>query len=221
MSTAAAGSDTSWTRHAPTIVLTGGPCAGKSKLVATLPSLIAKRTGLHSITIPETVSWMGAHGMRREDFPGIVAFQTAQTMIQAAHEGEAIEASRLMGRDDTIILMDRAIPDAAAYLDADGYAAVLAANGLSPEQVMRRYDAVIFLHSVACGHETLYHARGNAMRIERDADDAISADARTLNAYQGHPRMFEIHDTETIGEKAERVMEAICRALGDGSAVRA
>lgn len=197
----------------PTIVLTGGPCAGKSVLIANLPPLIEARLGWHVITVPETVAWMGSNGMRREDFPDIVTFQSVQTAIQASHEDDTMKAAQAMGDGNVLVLMDRAIPDAAAYLTDDEYRRVLATNGMAEAQVMRRYDAVIFLHSVACGHERLYRARGNAMRLERDASDAARADVRTLRAYAAHPHVIEIADTETIGEKTERVMEAMSTML--------
>lgn len=200
-------------RCIPTIVLTGGPCAGKSALIANLPPLIEARLGWHVITVPETVAWMGSNGMRREDFQDIITFQSVQTAIQASHEDDAMEAAMAMGGGNVLVLMDRAILDAAAYLTDDGYRRVLAANGMTDEQVMRRYDVVIFLHSVACGHERLYHARGNAMRLERDASDAARADVRTLRAYAAHPHVIEIADTETIGEKTERAMEAVATVL--------
>lgn len=201
-------------RGIPKIVLTGGPCAGKSILIANLPPLIEARLGWHVITVPETVAWMGNNGMRREDFPDIATFQSVQTAIQASHEDDAMKAVQAMGDGGNVfVLMDRAIPDAAAYLTNDEYRRVLATNGMTDGQVMRRYDVVIFLHSVACGHERLYHARGNAMRLERDASDAARADVRTLRAYATHPHVIEIADTETIGEKTERVMEEMLTML--------
>jgi predicted ATPase len=197
----------------PTIVLTGGPCAGKSALIAKLPPLIETRLGWHAITIPETVAWMGGNGMRREDFPDVTTFQSMQTRIQASHEDDAMQAARSMGNGNVLILMDRAIPDAAAYLPDNGYRRVLAANGLTKGQVMGRYDVVIFLHSVACRHGQLYRAQGNSMRIERNAIDAERADERTLMAYATHPHVREIADTETIDAKMEQVMEAVADVL--------
>ena len=76
----------------PIIVLTGGPCAGKSALIAKLPPLIEARLGWHAITIPETVAWMGNNGMRREDFPDVATFQSMQTRIQVSHEDDAMQA---------------------------------------------------------------------------------------------------------------------------------
>lgn len=201
-------------RHTvPTIVLTGGPCAGKSRMIADLPPLIEARLGWHAITVPETVTWMGDHGMRREDFHDIVTFQSVQTRIQASHEDDAIEAATLMRDDHVLVLMDRAIPDAAAYLLSDEYKQVLVTNGLTEGQVMGRYDVAIFLHSVACGHGSLYERQGNAMRIERDASDAAHADERTMRAYATHPNVIEVADTVTISEKTERVLDAIAKSL--------
>lgn len=197
----------------PIIVLTGGPCAGKSALIAKLPPLIEARLGWHAITIPETVAWMGSNGMHREDFPDIATFQSMQTRMQVSHEDDAMEAARSMGNGNVLILMDRAIPDAAAYLSDNGYRRVLAENGLTAGQVMGRYDVVIFLHSVACRHRQLYRAQGNSMRIERDATYAERADERTLMAYATHPHVREIADTETIEEKTELVMEAVADVL--------
>jgi predicted ATPase len=182
-------------------------------MIADLPSLMRERLGWHVITVPETVTWMGDHGMRREDFPDIVTFQSVQTRIQASHEDDAIEAATLMHDDHVIVLMDRGVPDASAYLSGDEYSRVLRANGLSEALVMGRYDAVIFLHSVACGHGSLYERQGNAMRIERDASDAVLADERTMRAYATHQNVIEIADTVTISEKTERVLDAIAKSL--------
>lgn len=200
-------------RAVPTIVLTGGPCAGKSRMTADLPSLMRERLGWHVITVPETVTWMGDHGMRREDFPDIVTFQSIQTRIQASHEDDAIEAATLMHDDHVLVLMDRGVPDASAYLSSDEYSRVLRANGLSEALVMGRYDTAIFLHTVACGHGSLYARQGNAMRIERDASDAVLADERTMRAYATHQNVIEIADTVTISEKTERVLDAIAKSL--------
>lgn len=200
-----------------TVAITGGPCAGKSKIIARLPERIGRETGWHVITVPETVAWMGEHGMRRQDFPDALAFQAAQTRMQASHEDDAIAAAAMMPHAHVLVLMDRGIPDAAAYLDASEYERVLSGTGLSRQDALLRYDAVVFLHSIACGHRDAYvsHMNGNPMRLERDASAAAIADARTLAAYERHPRLVEVGDTDTIGEKSDVVMGAIASLVGE------
>ena len=57
-----------------------------------------------------------------------------------------------MARDEpTVVLLDRGMADAMAYIDEEEFADLVGRLGMTPKEVMARYDSVVHLVTAAKG----------------------------------------------------------------------
>ena len=159
------------------IVLTGGPCAGKSTALSKLENYLLEK-GYAVLVVAESATELIKGGIRPFgdqalygiDFQGIILdYQLAKekSYDQAAH---LLEAS---GRD-VVILYDRGVLDNKAYLDYPEWKRLLASRNLKEEEIKNHYDAVIHMVTAACLENGIYTLENNAARTE-NKEDAILA----------------------------------------------
>jgi predicted ATPase len=181
------------------VVLTGGPGAGKTAVLA----LIRQSFCEHVKVLPEAAGVIFGGGFPREDDPGCKrAAQRAIFFVQ--RELEAAGDSH----NPTIVLCDRGTLDSLAYWpgSVDEF---LSSVGTTLDEQMARYDAVIHLRTPAPDHG--YNHR-NPLRTE-SATAAAAIDAKILQAWQAHPRRFAIDSTPEFLDKAARTIEIVRREM--------
>jgi CYTH domain-containing protein/predicted ATPase len=196
----------------PKIAITGGPCAGKTTALAGLEQKLGD-LGFCPIVIPETATKVSLAGIR----PGVVpvnVFQRHLLRQGRIDEDYFLESAMHIDSDKVVFLCDRGLPDIGAYTSPQEFELLLAGEGLSLVQARDvRYDAAIFLRSVAYDAPHLYTRENNAARRET-VDEARKADERTLAAWVGHPHLRVIDNRGDLVWKKARALEAICRVLG-------
>lgn len=178
------------------IVLTGGPGAGKTAVLAAARAMYCE----HVATVPEAATILFGGGFPRHDTtPGRAAAQRAIFHVQR-------EAERLV--DEELVahtgLCDRGTVDGEAYWPgpaSDYWTAV----GTSREQQLERYLLVVHLRTPApdAGYD---HA--NAVRIE-DAAAAHAIDEGIHAAWRGHPNRVVIEARMNFEDKLHAALEAI------------
>ncbi len=182
------------------IVLTGGPGAGKTAVIA------AARQIFHQLTIlPEAASIVYSGGFPRQPVPfAIRAAQRAIFRVQEQLENYAREE-----RACSVALCDRGIADGAAYWP-DGHQAFFKAIGLSRSEIFRRYHTVIHLRtpSVHLG----YTNHTNLVRTE-SPEEAAALDMQIEKVWEGHPNRLVVPATESFPEKLDQVTDLIRAAL--------
>lgn len=176
------------------IVLTGGPGAGKTAVLA----LIRQSFCRHVKVLPEAAGIVFGGGFPRGSSVALrSAAQRAMFYVQRELE---IAAD---AEDGAIVLCDRGTVDGLAYWPGpeDFWAAV----GTTLDQQLRRYDAVIHLRapSVDGGYN-----HDNPLRIE-SASEAAAVDDRILRAWQGHPRRFVVDAMPDFLAKAAVALETL------------
>jgi thymidylate kinase len=197
------------------IVLTGGPCSGKTYSLPFLRAELNTR-GYRVLVVPEIASRLYTGGVG--DVAEIAASRrqlyvaTQRTMI------ELYQAERRIYRryadeftdEPVVILYDRAELDGAAYLSEEEFAQATAEVGARLEDFLS-YDAVIHLRTAA---GTPYADLGNnAGRRELNTEEAVCADERTLAAWQGHPHLYVVDAESSFGVKLEKIVGNIERTL--------
>jgi CYTH domain-containing protein/thymidylate kinase len=198
------------------IVLTGGPCSGKSSSLAYLSEKLSDH-GFHVFVIPETATLITSNGIdrRKMDRPGQVAmYEEAILDMQLSFEETYRRAvTRIFPDRKKVILLDRGIMDIKAFMPKDDFYAMLKRKGLDEMALRDRYNAVIHLVTAADGAAEYYTGENNSARIET-ADEAISIDRGIRESWLGHPQ-FRIIDNSTDFEgKIRRTFSAISRILG-------
>lgn len=194
------------------IVITGGPCAGKTTGMAWIANAFAQR-GWKLIFMPESateviLSWITAANC------GVYAFQKALMTLQARREKIYAEAARAMKADKILIVQDRGIVDSSAYMPQSQYLQVLQELGLSEASARDQYDAVFHLVTAAKGAREFYTTANNLARSETPEEAAREDDA-LIAAWSGHPHLRIIDNTGSFEDKMRRLIAEISSFLGE------
>ena len=204
-------------KRIPRIVLTGGPAAGKTTLVSRILKEFKSEDGWKVLTIPETATEL-ISGFGFGPFPNCMSMEDFQYYViddQLHKERLALRAAQAVPEEKVLILYDRAVLDDKAYVTDEVFAQVLGRFGLTEEQVLTHYDAVLHLVSCAKGAEYAFNY-GNAARYE-SIEDARELDDRTLRAWQGHHALYVIDNSVDFEDKINRALAQICRVLGESA----
>ncbi|NLT24449.1 MAG: AAA family ATPase [Syntrophorhabdus sp.] len=198
------------------IVLTGGPCSGKSSSLAYLTEKLSDH-GFMVFVVPETATLITGNGIdrRKMDKPGqIVVFEEAIFDMQMSFEDTYKQAvSRIFPERRKVILLDRGIMDIRAFLTDDVFNSILKKKGLTRAAIRHRYDGVIHLVTAADGAAEYYTGENNSARLETP-EEALRIDVRTKESWLGHPRFKIIDNSSDFEGKIKRAYSAIARFLG-------
>jgi hypothetical protein len=193
----------------PRVVLTGGPCAGKTSCLRA----IRERFGEQVVTVPEAATLVLGSGFpppghERIDCPDQAWLQSFQGTILAIQQ--TIEESfEQLARNCRVSLMvcDRGVLDGAAYWPG-GREAFLRHFGLSLDESFARYRGVLHLQSLAESHPHLYGPAGNVIRYE-DMANALRIERAVRAAWAGHPGLTVLAGEGDLQGRIERVLEQI------------
>lgn len=194
------------------IVLTGGPCAGKTtalvKVIEHFTSL-----GFKVFTIPEVPTLFSQAGMdyvtknRRYLYEGEKAILRTQLQL----EDDFNRMAEALGKP-AIIVCDRGALDISAYVDTTMWDSITTDLGCTTQSLRSRYDAVLHLVSAADGAEKFYTTANNAERRE-DIEGARVIDKRVIQAWTGHPHLRVINNHVNFDTKINRVLKEISSVL--------
>ena len=189
------------------IVLTGGPCGGKT---AALPRLKAalEAEGLVVFVGEEIATLLMNEGL--DPARDKNAFQRQVLTRTLAREASLTEAAAPYG-ERAVVLLDRGLADPAAYTPAAVYEAHLAEAGLTRVSARDRYEGVFHLRTAAAG--TGYTLATNAIRTETP-EEALALDGATLDAWVGHPHLRVIPSGDTFEAKMARLIAEVKGLLG-------
>ena len=199
------------------IVLTGGPCAGKTtamvKVIEHFSSL-----GYKVFTIPEVPTMFTQAGMNyltsNKDFFFEGEKATFQTQINL--EDSFLRMAETLQRP-VIIVCDRGTMDISTYLTPDFWNRIISEEGYTNSQLRDRYDAVLHLVSAADGAEQFYTTANNAQRLEQADEEGLKIarelDKKIVSAWKGHPHLRVINNHEDFNNKLNRVLKEISNVL--------
>lgn len=194
------------------IVLTGGPCSGKTTAESWIPSNFEK-LGYKVLFIPETATEHIMGGLAPWELNTSYDFQKGILLHQLVKEEIFIEAAKKMGYDKILIVCDRGLMDNKAYMSDEEYNRLLEEYGLTKSTIMDRYDAVFHLVTAAKGAEEYYNL-DNEARTET-VEQAAAIDDKIINAWTGHPHFRIIDNSTDFDEKMRRLMKEISGVLGE------
>lgn len=203
------------------IVLTGGPCSGKSSAQSSLTETLEER-GYHVFTVFEGSSALSLGGIRPSASIPLNDFQNFIMDMQLSTEKIYDGVTRYYDPDRIIIFYDRGIMDGAAYADKEVFSELLRSRGLTVSSAMGRYDAVFHLVTAADGAEAFYQWNdpkkkevGNNAARRESPEEARELDKRTLNAWIGHPHLRVFDNSTDFKGKLDRVVKEVFALLGE------
>lgn len=199
------------------IVLTGGPCAGKtSALVRVIEHF--SNLGYKVFTIPEVPTMFTRAGMnyltQNKDF--FYEGEKATLEIQLALEDKFVQMAKTC-TEPCVIVCDRGAMDISAYMQPEMWKEITSKLGTNSQELRNRYDAVLHLVSAADGAEKFYTTSNNAQRLEK-ADEAglkiaRELDKKVIHAWNGHPHLRVINNNDDFECKLNRVIIEISKVL--------
>lgn len=196
------------------IVLTGGPCGGKSTAVERIKEELHK-IGYTVLYVNEAATELIKGGVAPWTCGSHKDFQHAVLTVQRAKE-KAVEkaAATMTDKEKILIICDRGTMDNKAYLDDGAYSLFLKEQGVSEVELRDNYDGVFHLVTAARGAELFYTTQNNAARTETP-EEAIALDDRLLAAWTGHPHLRVIDNSTDFQGKMDRLVKEIVSLLGE------
>lgn len=197
------------------IVLTGGPCAGKSTAISFMRTFFAGDYNVY--TVPETATELMSNGINITDFEDINEYQRCQMKLHKEQEEAFMYAARnnVFNEKDALVVCDRGQFDCRAYMDPEEFDNVLLSvydDADSVDEIFNSYDAVFHLATSAIGAEFSYSLESNKVRSE-SPEEAIALDNRLVYAWKDHPHYVYIPSYENFTEKITHLRNAIAEFL--------
>lgn len=196
------------------IVLTGGPCAGKT---TALVRIIEHFTGLgyQVFTLPEipTICITAGVNYLTDDRQYHYQAEKSTLLMQMHMEDQFMEVAAKCGKP-AIVVCDRGTMDISTYMPEETWQALMNDVGSNTIQLRdSRYDAVLHLVSAANGAEEFYNTDTNAVRSE-DPKTARKLDIKLITAWNGHPHLRIIDNSNDFEKKLRRVIKEISIVMG-------
>ena len=169
------------------VVLTGGPCAGKTEISSYLMQRLEER-GYKVFWVPETATELILNGIFPSERLSVSEFEKFVIKKQLDKEELYNQAAFLYDPDKVVIFYDRGLLDCMAYVHKDLFVKILSDFGITFAEALGRYDAVLHMVTTADGAEEFYQWNdplkegqgNNAARFESPAE-AREKDRLTIN----------------------------------------
>lgn len=196
------------------IVLTGGPCAGKTTALSWISNYFGK-VGWRTLVVNEAATELITSGIYPTDFDDPLFFQTLLLQTQMAKEKNCVDATyEMKDADKVLVVCDRGMRDNKAYMTDENFRECLRRIGLPAVQAVDSYDAVFHLVTAADGAEEFYTLANNTARSE-GLEEARALDRKTQNAWVGHPHLRIIKNEGSFEDKLKKLLAEISIVLGE------
>ena len=199
------------------IVLTGGPCAGKTTALVRVIEHFST-LGYKVFTIPEVPTMFTQAGMDylTQNKAFFYEGEKATLEIQMALEEKFTRMAETC-TEPCVIVCDHGVMDISAYMKPEMWNDITSKLNTNTDELRNRYDAVLHLVSAADGAEQYYTTSNNAQRLEQ-ADEAglkvaRELDKKVIRAWTGHPHLRVINNNVDFESKLNRVIKEISKVL--------
>lgn len=200
------------------IVLTGGPCAGKTTALVRVVDHFSS-LGFKVFTVPEVPTLYSLGGWnfltpnRQLYYEGERAILDSQLSL----ENNFMRMAEVC-RKPVLIVCDRGTMDISAYMTPEMWNDITSRAGTSSNELRERYDAVLHLVSAADGAEQYYTTATNSTRYEKADEEGLriarELDKKVIKAWTGHPHLRVINNHDDFETKMHRVIKEISSVLG-------
>lgn len=191
------------------IVITGGPCAGKSTALSRIQTEFTQ-LGYNVLIVAEAATELIMGGITPINCS---SFQNYLLMMQLQKEQIYEMAATEMNCEKTLIVCDRGALDNKAYMTEKAFSDALDELGTNEISLRDNYGAVFHLTTAAKGTE-FYSLQNNAARIETP-EQAVEIDDKLIAAWTGHPHFRVIDNSNEFEDKIRRLIVEIASFLGE------
>ena len=200
------------------IVLTGGPCAGKTTALVKITEYFSG-FGYKVFNVPEVPTIYSAAGWNYLTPNRKLYYQGERAILETQLELEN-QFMRLaeVCEDPVLIVCDRGAMDISAYIKPEEWEDITHMAGTNSEELRQSYDAVLHLVSAADGAEQYYTTATNATRYEQANEEGLriarELDKKVIQAWTGHPHLRVINNHDDFDNKIKRVLTEISKVVG-------
>ena len=200
------------------IVLTGGPCAGKTTALVKITEYFSG-FGYKVFNVPEVPTIYSTAGWNYLTPNRDLYYQGERAILetQLAFEDQFMHLAEVCTKP-VLIVCDRGTMDISAYIKPEEWEEITAMAGTSPNALLERYDAVLHLVSAADGAEQYYTTATNATRYEQANEEGLriarELDKKVIKAWTGHPHLRVINNHDDFENKLNRVLNEISKVVG-------
>lgn len=196
------------------LVLTGGPCGGKTTGQTRL-STFFENLGWKVYRVPETANILLSGGVSFAELTpeGAEKFQEnlLKTMLQV--ENTFFDLAKCTDRN-CLIICDRGAMDASAFISREQWETILARNGLDEVEIRdNRYNQVLHMMSAARGAEQFYTIEHHASRSE-GLELARELDLKAAEAWVGHPYVDLMDNSKDFESKINELIVKVAWSIG-------
>lgn len=195
------------------IVITGGPCAGKTTAMSWIQNAFTKK-GYSVIFIPETATELISSGAAPWLCRSGRGFQASLMKLQLDKEQAYTSVAALMKNNRALVVCDRGALDNKAYMSDLDFQYVAKRLGNHEVELRDHYDAVFHLVTAAKGAEAFYTLANNQARTETP-EQARELDDRLISAWTGHPHLRVIDNSTGFEKKMLRLISEVSSFLGE------
>ena len=202
------------TKSVTKIVITGGPCAGKTTALSHIQNFFTKM-GYYVIIVPETATELIMGGVTPWGLNTNLDYQLCQMTLQLEKEKVFLQAAqKVFGKDKILVVCDRGTMDNKAYMNDAEFSWVLSSMGTSYTEIRDRYDAVFHLVTAAKGAQEFYTTANNEARTET-VEEASMLDDKIIASWMGHPHLRVIDNASDFKGKLDKLIKEITAFLGE------
>ena len=195
------------------IVITGGPCAGKTTALSWIQNAFT-RLGYAVLFVDETATQLINGGAAPWLSSSNRDFQWRLLQLQQAKEQAFTEIGKTLKENKVLVVCDRAAMDNCAYMTEQEFGWILKQMKINKIVLRDQYDAVFHLVTAAKGAEKYYTLENNQARTET-VEEAAALDDKLIAAWTGHPHFRIIDNSTGFEEKMMRLIREISAFLGE------
>ncbi len=203
--------------HITRIVLTGGPCAGKTTTLALIIEHFTQK-GYKVFAVPEVPTIFTQAGMdyltpNKEFF---YEGEKATLEVQLLFEDRFYRMAQACP-EPCLIVFDRGTMDISAYMQPEMWEEITGSVGTSSAELIKRYDAIFHLKTAAHGAAQYYNTVTNAQRYEAATEEGLQIarmlDDKVMAAWSSHPHRMVIGTHDDFVYKMNQVISGIEEVL--------
>jgi len=196
------------------LVLTGGPCGGKTTAQNRLATFF-ESLGWRVFRVPETATILLNGGISFALLTDEQRLEFQENLLKTMFQIEDTYFSLANTQTrNCLVICDRGAMDCSAYLPRQDWDKILENNNLNEVDIRdNRYSQVIHLVTAARGAEEHYTRSNNKARSE-DLAMAVKNDILVGEAWVGHPYYEQIDNSTDFEIKMRKLTKAVTEKLG-------
>jgi len=202
------------TKRVHKLVLTGGPCGGKTTGQAHLATFF-ESLGWKVFRVPETATVLMSGGISFGELneEQILDFQEHLVSTMMALEDTYFSMAEKCTQN-VLIIADRGVMDASAFISKEAWDKILGKLGLEEIEISdNRYNHVVHLQSAANGAEKFYTTEDHSARFE-GIELARERDRKAMDAWRDHPYVDIIDNRSDFDSKINRLIDLVVKRIG-------